>query len=112
MKGGEAQHGFLIDADRIDVGGLDPHLDARRLGIVPERLGQYTGAVQAVEEGPRPRGGRHRSGLHQWLRGLDRRLEDHCTGFQLEDFAVLAISYFLPANALHRRMANDCERRH
>jgi len=30
-------------------------------------------------------------------------LEDHCTGFQLEDFAVLAISYFLPANALHRR---------
>ena len=40
MKGGEAQHGFLIDADRIDVGGLDPHLNARRLGMVPERLGQ------------------------------------------------------------------------
>jgi len=31
-------------------------------------------------------------------------LEDHCTGLQLEDFAVLAISYHLPANALHRRM--------
>jgi len=29
-----------MDADLIDVGGLDPHLNARRLGMVPERLGQ------------------------------------------------------------------------
>jgi len=40
MKGGKAQDGFLIDADLIDVGGLDPLLAARRLDMVPKRLGQ------------------------------------------------------------------------